>query len=105
MVLQLDLSRRLEEQGPLDAIIHKLTDHIVEADQNVIEAQRVVQSLQVELQLHHTAGLRDFYTSSKTTGFRSFCLQFRHHVGLVINRPVYYTRILFRSTSTPIRRL
>lgn len=57
MVLQLDLSRPLEDQGPLDAIIHKLTDHIVEADQKVIEAQRLVQSVQVEHLLHHTAGL------------------------------------------------
>lgn len=49
MVLQLDLCRPLVDQGPLDAIIHKLTDHIVEADQNVIEAQRLVQSVQVVL--------------------------------------------------------
>ncbi|KAI5615160.1 inositol-tetrakisphosphate 1-kinase [Silurus asotus] len=51
-MVQLDLSRPLEDQGPLDAIIHKLTDHIVEADQNVVEAQRVVQSIQDYIDSH-----------------------------------------------------
>lgn len=53
---QLDLNQSLEDQGPLDAIIHKLTDHILEADQNM-EARRLVQSVQVkrwsENDLHH----------------------------------------------------
>ncbi|KAL7871648.1 hypothetical protein SRHO_G00066310 [Serrasalmus rhombeus] len=51
-MVQLDLSQPLEQQGPLDAIIHKLTDHIVEADQNVTEALRLVQSVQEYIDAH-----------------------------------------------------
>ncbi|XP_066533437.1 inositol-tetrakisphosphate 1-kinase [Hoplias malabaricus] len=51
-MVQLDLSQPLEEQGPLDAIIHKLTDHIVEADQNVTEAVLLVQSVQEYIDAH-----------------------------------------------------
>lgn len=45
--LQLDLSQPLEEQGPLDVIIHKLTDLILEADQNDSQAMLLVQRVQV----------------------------------------------------------
>ncbi|XP_072541037.1 inositol-tetrakisphosphate 1-kinase [Salminus brasiliensis] len=51
-MVQLDLSQPLEEQGPLDAIIHKLTDHILEADQNVTEALLLVQSVQEYIDAH-----------------------------------------------------
>ncbi|KAG7238524.1 hypothetical protein INR49_030797 [Caranx melampygus] len=40
-VVQLDLSQPLEEQGPLDVIIHKLTDLILEADQNDSQADYI----------------------------------------------------------------
>lgn len=45
--LQLDLSQPLEEQGPLDVIIHKLTDLILEADQNDTQSLLLVQRVQV----------------------------------------------------------
>ncbi|XP_017274652.1 inositol-tetrakisphosphate 1-kinase isoform X1 [Kryptolebias marmoratus] len=45
-VVQLDLSQPLEDQGPLDVIIHKLTDLILEADQN--DSQAVVQLQRVQ---------------------------------------------------------
>lgn len=45
--LQLDLSQPLEDQGPLDVIIHKLTDLILEADQNDSQAVLLVQRVQV----------------------------------------------------------
>ncbi|XP_030628340.1 inositol-tetrakisphosphate 1-kinase [Chanos chanos] len=51
-VVQLDLSQPLEEQGPLDVIIHKLTDHILEADQNSTEAMLMVQSVQDYIDAH-----------------------------------------------------
>ncbi|XP_062857509.1 inositol-tetrakisphosphate 1-kinase [Trichomycterus rosablanca] len=51
-MVQLDLNEPLENQGPLDAIIHKLTDHILEADQNITEAQRLVQSVQEYIDAH-----------------------------------------------------
>lgn len=44
---QLDLSQPLEEQGQLDVIIHKLTDLILEADQNDSQAMLLVQRVQV----------------------------------------------------------
>ncbi|KAI4899337.1 hypothetical protein NFI96_014587, partial [Prochilodus magdalenae] len=50
--LLLDLSQPLEQQGPLDAIIHKLTDHIVDADQNVTESILLVQSVQEYIDAH-----------------------------------------------------
>lgn len=46
---QLDLSQPLEEQGPLDVIIHKLTDLILEADQNETHSVLLVQRVQVRL--------------------------------------------------------
>ncbi|XP_053345543.1 inositol-tetrakisphosphate 1-kinase [Clarias gariepinus] len=75
-MVQLDLSRRLEEQGPLDAIIHKLTDHIVEADQNVIEAQRVVQSLQEYIDAHPETVILDPLPGIRTLldRFKSYTL-------------------------------
>lgn len=45
--LQLNLSRPLEEQGPLDVIIHKLTDVILEADQNDSQSLELVYRFQV----------------------------------------------------------
>lgn len=45
--LQLNLSRPIEEQGPLDVIIHKLTDVILEADQNDTQSLELVHRFQV----------------------------------------------------------
>lgn len=44
---QLNLSRPMEEQGPLDVIIHKLTDVILEADQNDSQSLELVHRFQV----------------------------------------------------------
>ncbi|KAK3542658.1 hypothetical protein QTP86_032391 [Hemibagrus guttatus] len=74
--VELDLSRPLEDQGPLDAIIHKLTDHIVEADQNVIEAQRLVQSVQDYIDAHPETVILDPLPGIRTLldRFRSYTL-------------------------------
>lgn len=45
--MQLNLSRPIEEQGPLDVIIHKLTDVILEADQNDSQSLELVHRFQV----------------------------------------------------------
>ncbi|XP_035649848.1 inositol-tetrakisphosphate 1-kinase isoform X1 [Oncorhynchus keta] len=50
-MVQLDLSRPLEEQGPLDVIIHKLADLIL-ADQNDTQALLLVQSVQDYIDTH-----------------------------------------------------
>lgn len=47
LTLQLNLSRPIEEQGPLDVIIHKLTDVILEADQNDSQSLELVHRFQV----------------------------------------------------------
>lgn len=47
LALQLNLSRPIEEQGPLDVIIHKLTDVILEADQNDSQSLELVHRFQV----------------------------------------------------------
>lgn len=44
---QLDLTKPIEDQGPLDVIIHKLTDVILEADQNDSQSLELVQRFQV----------------------------------------------------------
>lgn len=44
---QLNLSQPIEEQGPLDVIIHKLTDVILEADQNDSQSLELVHRFQV----------------------------------------------------------
>ncbi|XP_066550998.1 inositol-tetrakisphosphate 1-kinase [Amia ocellicauda] len=51
-VVQLDLTKPLEEQGPLDVIIHKLTDLILEADQNDTQSLLLVQSVQDYIEAH-----------------------------------------------------
>ena len=45
--LQLDLTKPIEDQGPLDVIIHKLTDVIIEADQNDSQSLELVHRFQV----------------------------------------------------------
>ncbi|XP_067894856.1 inositol-tetrakisphosphate 1-kinase [Heterodontus francisci] len=51
-VVQLDLEKPIEEQGPLDVIIHKLTDVILEADQNDAQSQELVQRFQDYIDAH-----------------------------------------------------
>ncbi|MGH0164105.1 UNVERIFIED_CONTAM: hypothetical protein FKN15_046349 [Acipenser sinensis] len=49
---QLDLTKPIEEQGPLDVIIHKLTDLILEADQNDTQSLLLVQRFQDYIEAH-----------------------------------------------------
>ncbi|XP_058847519.1 inositol-tetrakisphosphate 1-kinase-like isoform X1 [Acipenser ruthenus] len=51
-VVQLDLTKPIEEQGPLDVIIHKLTDLILEADQNDTQSLLLVQRFQDYIEAH-----------------------------------------------------
>ncbi|XP_040831062.1 inositol-tetrakisphosphate 1-kinase [Ochotona curzoniae] len=51
-VVQLNLSRPIEEQGPLDVIIHKLTDVILEADQNDSQSLELVHRFQEYIEAH-----------------------------------------------------
>ncbi|XP_045865781.1 inositol-tetrakisphosphate 1-kinase isoform X1 [Meles meles] len=48
----LNLSRPIEEQGPLDVIIHKLTDVILEADQNDSQSLELVHRFQEYIDAH-----------------------------------------------------
>ncbi|MBN3281426.1 ITPK1 kinase, partial [Polyodon spathula] len=48
----LDLTKPIEEQGPLDVIIHKLTDLILEADQNDTQSLLLVQRFQDYIEAH-----------------------------------------------------
>uniref|UniRef100_A0A8P0TDZ8 Inositol-tetrakisphosphate 1-kinase n=2 Tax=Canidae TaxID=9608 RepID=A0A8P0TDZ8_CANLF len=50
--VQLNLSRPIEEQGPLDVIIHKLTDVILEADQNDSQSLELVHRFQEYIDAH-----------------------------------------------------
>ncbi|XP_032143474.1 inositol-tetrakisphosphate 1-kinase isoform X3 [Cebus imitator] len=48
----LNLNRPIEEQGPLDVIIHKLTDVILEADQNDSQSLELVHRFQEYIDAH-----------------------------------------------------
>uniref|UniRef100_A0A8C3D8C3 Inositol-tetrakisphosphate 1-kinase n=1 Tax=Corvus moneduloides TaxID=1196302 RepID=A0A8C3D8C3_CORMO len=48
----LDLTKPIEDQGPLDVIIHKLTDVILEADQNDSQSLELVQRFQEYIDAH-----------------------------------------------------
>ncbi|KAJ6661851.1 hypothetical protein lerEdw1_013022 [Lerista edwardsae] len=50
--LQLDLTKPIEDQGPLDVIIHKLTDVIIEADQNNSQSLELVHRFQEYIDAH-----------------------------------------------------
>lgn len=65
---QLDLSQPLEDQGPLDVIIHKLTDLMLEADQNDSQAVLQLQRVQVLISFVLVAILPRFH---KYTGAKS----------------------------------
>uniref|UniRef100_A0A8D0DP24 Inositol-tetrakisphosphate 1-kinase n=1 Tax=Salvator merianae TaxID=96440 RepID=A0A8D0DP24_SALMN len=74
-VIQLDLTKPIEDQGPLDVIIHKLTDVIIEADQNDSQAMELVHRFQVTIFCIELSSIRG------TIGFRKdifgkffFCL-------------------------------
>lgn len=77
-MIQLDLSRPLEEQGPLDLIIHKLTDHILEADQNVTEAMLLVQSVQDYTDAHPETVILDPLPAIRTLLDRGKSYQLIH---------------------------
>ncbi|XP_051662645.1 inositol-tetrakisphosphate 1-kinase isoform X1 [Manacus candei] len=51
-VVQLDLTKPIEDQGPLDVIIHKLTDVILEADQNDSQSLELVHRFQEYIDAH-----------------------------------------------------
>ncbi|KAM3851681.1 inositol-tetrakisphosphate 1-kinase isoform 1-T1 [Vipera latastei] len=51
-VIQLDLTKRIEDQGPLDVIIHKLTDVLIEADQNDSQSLELVHRFQEYIDAH-----------------------------------------------------
>ncbi|XP_051476247.1 inositol-tetrakisphosphate 1-kinase isoform X3 [Apus apus] len=51
-VIQLDLTKPIEDQGPLDVIIHKLTDVILEADQNDSQSLELVHRFQEYIDAH-----------------------------------------------------
>nr|XP_034962951.1 inositol-tetrakisphosphate 1-kinase isoform X1 [Zootoca vivipara] len=51
-VIQLDLTKPIEDQGPLDVIIHKLTDVIIEADQNDSQSLELVHRFQEYIDAH-----------------------------------------------------
>ncbi|XP_054681781.1 inositol-tetrakisphosphate 1-kinase isoform X5 [Grus americana] len=51
-VTWLDLTKPIEDQGPLDVIIHKLTDVILEADQNDSQSLELVHRFQEYIDAH-----------------------------------------------------
>ncbi|XP_012679338.1 inositol-tetrakisphosphate 1-kinase [Clupea harengus] len=83
-IIQLDLSRPLEEQGPLDVIIHKLTDHILEADQKDTQAQLLVQSVQDYIDAHPEVVVLDPMPAIRTLLDRAKSYQLIHKIeGLI----------------------
>lgn len=79
-VVQLDLSQPLEEQGPLDVIIHKLTDLILEADQNDSQAVLLVQRVQDYIDAHPETIVLDPLPAIRTLLDRCKSYQLVHRI-------------------------
>ncbi|XP_041669073.1 inositol-tetrakisphosphate 1-kinase [Cheilinus undulatus] len=79
-VVQLDLNQPLEEQGPLDVIIHKLTDLILEADQNDSQAVLLVQRVQVYIDAHPETIVLDPLPAIRTLLDRCKSYQLIHRI-------------------------
>lgn len=79
-VVQLDLSQPLEEQGPLDVIIHKLTDLILEADQNDSQAVLLVQRVQDYIDAHPKTVVLDPLPAIRTLLDRCKSYQLVHRI-------------------------
>uniref|UniRef100_A0A8C1Y3D6 Inositol-tetrakisphosphate 1-kinase n=1 Tax=Cyprinus carpio TaxID=7962 RepID=A0A8C1Y3D6_CYPCA len=91
-VVQLDLSQPLEEQGPLDVIIHKLTDLILEADQNDTQSLLLVQRVQDYIDAHPETIILDPLPAIRTLLDRCKSYQLVHRIedcmrGTVIQHP------------------
>ncbi|KTF85806.1 hypothetical protein cypCar_00019809 [Cyprinus carpio] len=78
--LQLDLSQPLEEQGPLDVIIHKLTDLILEADQNDTQSLLLVQRVQDYIDAHPETIILDPLPAIRTLLDRCKSYQLVHRI-------------------------
>ncbi|RVE57214.1 hypothetical protein OJAV_G00214100 [Oryzias javanicus] len=79
-VVQLDLSQPLEDQGPLDVIIHKLTDLILEADQNDSQAVMLVQRVQDYIDAHPETVVLDPLPAIRTLLDRCKSYQLVHRI-------------------------
>ncbi|XP_036399003.1 inositol-tetrakisphosphate 1-kinase-like [Megalops cyprinoides] len=79
-VVQLDLTQPLEEQGPLDVIIHKLTDLILEADQNDTQALLLVQRVQDYIEAHPETIVLDPLPAIRTLLDRCKSYQLIHRI-------------------------
>uniref|UniRef100_A0A3P8UHF1 Inositol-tetrakisphosphate 1-kinase n=1 Tax=Cynoglossus semilaevis TaxID=244447 RepID=A0A3P8UHF1_CYNSE len=79
-VVQLDLSQPLEDQGPLDVIIHKLTDLILEADQNDSQAMLLVQRVQEYIDAHPETIVLDPLPAIRTLLDRCKSYQLIHRI-------------------------
>ncbi|XP_029543950.1 inositol-tetrakisphosphate 1-kinase-like [Oncorhynchus nerka] len=79
-VVQLDLSQPLEEQGPLDVIIHKLTDLILEADQNDTQSVLLVQRVQDYIEAHPETIVLDPLPAIRTLLDRCKSYQLIHRI-------------------------
>uniref|UniRef100_G3NZS2 Inositol-tetrakisphosphate 1-kinase n=1 Tax=Gasterosteus aculeatus aculeatus TaxID=481459 RepID=G3NZS2_GASAC len=79
-VVQLDLNQPLEEQGPLDVIIHKLTDLILEADQNDSQAVLLVQRVQDYIDAHPETIVLDPLPAIRTLLDRCKSYQLIHRI-------------------------
>ncbi|CAB1335252.1 unnamed protein product [Coregonus sp. 'balchen'] len=76
----LDLSQPLEEQGPLDVIIHKLTDLILEADQNDTQSVLLVQRVQDYIDAHPETIVLDPLPAIRTLLDRCKSYQLIHRI-------------------------
>lgn len=79
-VVQLDLSQPLEDQGRLDVIIHKLTDLILEADQNDSQAVLLVQRVQDYIDAHPETIVLDPLPAIRTLLDRCKSYQLIHRI-------------------------
>ncbi|XP_038642128.1 inositol-tetrakisphosphate 1-kinase-like isoform X2 [Scyliorhinus canicula] len=58
-VIQIDLTKSIEDQGPFDVIIHKLSDLMLEAEQKDAQSQQLIQKFQDYVEAHPQTILLD----------------------------------------------
>jgi inositol-1,3,4-trisphosphate 5/6-kinase/inositol-tetrakisphosphate 1-kinase len=74
-IVQVELSKPVEEQGPFDLIIHKITDLMVAADGGDEQAKTAVDRMETFAAAHPDIPVIDSLTDLQPLLDRSWCYQ------------------------------
>ncbi|KAL2303892.1 hypothetical protein Nmel_009174, partial [Mimus melanotis] len=91
---QLDLTKPIEDQGPLDVIIHKLTDVILEADQNDSQSLELVHRFQEYIDAHPETIILDPLPAIRTLLDRSKSYELIRQIEAYMQATVSYPKAM-----------